>query len=211
MRKGTKAVSQIETIYNQLAPVYNFVYGKLFFNEGRRVAIELLELEPGHRVLEVGVGTGLTLPMYPLDCKITGIDLSEAMLREARELIRNQRVEHAEVKYMNANHLEFPDNHFDAVLGNLFISATSDPDGAMREMKRVCKPGGMLVLMNHFRSQSAVLAQVENAILPIARRVGFDSALDLNSLLQRAGLKAKQVRKVNLFNLWTAVSMVNDK
>jgi phosphatidylethanolamine/phosphatidyl-N-methylethanolamine N-methyltransferase len=211
MTKGSKSVSQIENIYNQLAPVYNFVYGKLFFNEGRRVAIELLELEPKQKVLEVGVGTGLTLPMYPLDCKITGIDLSQAMLREARDLIRKQRINHAEVKYMNANQLDFPDNHFDAVLGNLFISATSDPDGAMREMKRVCKPGGVLVLMNHFRSSSRVLAQMENAFSPLAHRLGFDSALDLDVLLDRAGLKAKRLKKVNIFNLWTAVSMVNSK
>lgn len=201
----------IESVYNQLAPVYNFVYGKLFFNEGRRVSIELLELEPGDRVLEVGIGTGLTLPMYPQDCTIVGIDLSEGMLEEARELIRKQRIKNASVQYMNANKLAFPDNSFDAVLGNLFISATSDPIGAMNEMKRVCKPGGMLVLMNHFRSKNKVVAGMEGAILPLAKRMGFDSTLDLDELLAKAGLRPKRLEKVNLLNMWTAVSMVNTK
>ena len=201
----------IESIYNQLAPVYNFVYGKLFFNEGRRTAIELLDLQAGDKVLEVGVGTGLTLPMYPIDCTIVGIDLSEGMLEEARQLIKKQHIHHASVKFMNANHLEFADDSFDAVLGNLFISATSDPVGAMNEMKRVCKPGGTLVLMNHFKSKNKIIGGMERAILPFAHRLGFDSALDLDELLARTGLESKRLEKVNLFNMWTAVAMTNSK
>lgn len=206
-----KSRRPIEQIYDRVGPIYNFIYGKVLFNEGRRTAIDLLEINAGDKVLEVGVGTGLTLPMYPVDCEVTGIDLAESMLEEAEELIRKQHIKNATVQVMNANELKFPDNHFDGVLGNLFISATSNPVGALNEMKRVCKPGGLLVLMNHFRSNNRMVAKMESFIGPLARRIGFDSALDLEELLKAADLQVKCVRKVNLFDMWTAVSMVNDK
>lgn len=208
---GKKQPKKIESFYDSLAPIYNFIYGKLLFNEGRRVAIDLLELKPKAKVLEVGVGTGLTLPMYPLDVKVTGIDLSLSMLEEAERLIERQRIANADVQYMNANKLAFPDNTFDGVLGNLFISATTDPVGALKEMKRVCKRGGVLVLMNHFRSTHPVLGTMEGMVSPLAKKVGFDSALDLDPLLDSCGLKVRHKKKVNAFNLWTAVSMVNEK
>ncbi len=206
-----KSRRPIEQIYSRVGPVYNFIYGKVLFNEGRRTAIDLLEIESGNRVLEVGVGTGLTLPIYPSDCEVIGIDLSKSMLEEAEDLIRKQHIENSTVQVMNANRLEFSDNHFDRVLGNLFISATSNPVGALNEMKRVCKPGGHLVLMNHFRSKNRLVAKVEALIGPLAKQIGFDSALDLQELLTAANLKVKCTRKVNLFDMWTAVSMVNEK
>ena len=201
----------IEEIYERLGPLYNFIYGKLLFNEGRRAAIDLSQLKPGDRVLEVGVGTGLTLPMYPMDCEVVGIDLSHQMLKSARELIARHHLKNAQVHFMNANALEFPDNSFDAIVGNMFISATSDPKGAMEEMKRVCKPSGHLVLMNHFKSTNRVLSLIEVFGLPLAKYLGFHSALDLDELLENAELKMEELQKVNLFNLWTAVSMKNQK
>lgn len=201
----------VERIYERVGPIYNFVYGKLLFNEGREKAIELLSIKPGHKILEVGVGTGLTLPLYPAKCNITGIDLSESMLKEAEELIEKKGLKNAHVKIMDATKLEFPDNHFDGILGNLFISATTYPEKALFEMKRVCKPGGMIVLMNHFRSDNIVIGNLENLINPIAQGIGFKSNLEMLPLLKSVGLKPKEVRKVNLFNLWTAVSMENTK
>jgi len=201
----------IEGIYGKIGPIYNFIYGKLLFNEGRTVAIDFLNIKKNHRILEVGVGTGLTLPLYPKDCEIIGIDLSESMLKEAEELIKKLKIRNAKVKKMNALKLEFPDNHFDGVLGNLFISATTYPVEALMEMKRVCKPGAMIVLMNHFKSENKVLATLERAIEPVASAAGFHSALEMEPLLKKTGLKVKEVQKVNMFNLWTAVSMVNEK
>jgi phosphatidylethanolamine/phosphatidyl-N-methylethanolamine N-methyltransferase len=115
------------------------------------------------------------------------------------------------VKLMNATNLEYPDNSFDGVLGNLFISATSFPRESLLEMKRVCKPGGMIVLMNHFKSEKRLLAAAENAFNPVALGLGFKSNLEMEPLLESVGLEPKNIRKVNLFNFWTAVSMVNKK
>jgi phosphatidylethanolamine/phosphatidyl-N-methylethanolamine N-methyltransferase len=201
----------IERIYESFGPYYNFVFGKLLFQEGREAAIDFLELKKGQRVLEVGVGTGLTLPLYPNDCKVVGVDLSESMLKEAEELIRKKRLKNASVKLMNATNLEYPDSSFDGVLGNLFISATSFPRESLLEMKRVCKPGGMIVLMNHFKSEKKLIAAAENAFNPVAQGLGFKSNLEMRPLLESVGLEPKSIRKVNMFNLWTAVSMVNKK
>jgi phosphatidylethanolamine/phosphatidyl-N-methylethanolamine N-methyltransferase len=202
----------VERFYEHLGPIYNFIYSDVLFDQGRRVALKFLELHGGECVLEVGVGTGLTLPMYPRNCKIVGIDLSDSMLAEARKLIEDYHLEHVTLKAMDATKLDFPDNHFDAVLGNLFISATTEPEAALLEMKRVCKPGGNIVLMNHFKSENKLLGLVESALDPFTTKlVGFRAALERDKLLAKVGLEVKDFRKVNLFGLWTAVVMVNKK
>lgn len=201
----------IEKIYQKAGPVYNFVYSKLLFNEGREIAIDMLRIEPGNKILEVGVGTGLTLPLYPKNCEVIGVDLSESMLEEARKLITEKKLHLCSVKNMNATKLDFPQNYFDSVLGNLFISATTEPEKSLVEMKRVCKPGGRIVLMNHFKSGSPVIAALEKAINPLALALGFKSDLEMLPLLHSVGLEPLEVKKVNLFGLWTAVAMDNKK
>lgn len=201
----------VERVYEGFAPFYNFVFSKLLFQEGRETAIDMLEIQPGQKVLEVGVGTGLTLPLYPHNCSVVGVDLSKNMLKEAETLIQKKKLKNCTVREMNATNLEYPDNTFDCVLGNLFISATSFPKESLIEMKRVCKPGGILALMNHFKSEHKVLGVMETAFNPVAKNLGFKSNLEMVPLLKSVGLKPKQVQKVNMFNLWTAVSMVNHK
>lgn len=201
----------VERIYENMAPFYNFIYGKLLFNDGRETAIDLLDIKAGQKVLEVGVGTGLTLPLYPRNCHITGVDISENMLQEAGHLIAAKKLKNASVKVMDATHLEFPDDSFDRVLGNLFISATTYPEKALLEMKRVCKPGGVMVLMNHFKSDNRILGTAESLFNPIAQKLGYKSNLEMRPLLASVGLEPRDVRKVNVLNLWTAVSMVNRK
>lgn len=201
----------VERAYEKFGPFYNYIFSKVLFQEGRETAVQLLEIKKGHKVLEVGVGTGLTLPLYPHFCTVTGVDLSESMLKEAEELIEKRELTNASVRIMDATKLEFPDDSFDGVLGNLFISATSFPKEALLEMKRVCKPGGTIVLMNHFKSENPVLGMMETAFNPVAQGLGFKSNLEMTPLLDAVGLKPKRVQKVNMFNLWTAVSLVNKK
>lgn len=201
----------VERVYEGFAPFYNFVFGKVLFMEGREASIDFLNIKMGQKVLEVGVGTGLTLPLYPHNCTVVGVDLSKNMLKEAEALIKKKKLKNCTVREMNATNLEFPDNTFDGVLGNLFISATSFPRESLLEMKRVCKPGGTIVLMNHFKSENPLLSAVETAFNPIAKHCGFRSDLEMKPLLDSVGLKAKQLQKVNMFNMWTTVSMVNEK
>ena len=209
--EGKKSHKIVERIYEGFAPFYNFVFSKLLFLEGREASIDMLEIKSGQKVLEVGVGTGLTLPLYPHNCSVVGVDISPNMLKEAEALIRKKKLKNCTVRVMNATNLEYPDNTFDRVLGNLFISATSFPKESLVEMKRVCKHGGVIVLMNHFKSEHKVLSAMESVFNPIAKGLGFHSNLEMEPLLESVGLKAKCVQKVNMFNLWTAVSMVNKK
>jgi len=210
-RSKPKKQKVIERIYDGVGPYYNFVFGKLFFQDGRETAIELLDIKPKQKLLEVGVGTGLTLPVYPRTAKVIGVDISASMLKEAEELIAEKKLKHVTVKQMDATSLQFADNSFDGVLGNLFISATSFPRESLLEMKRVCKPGGMIVLMNHFKSEHKVIGALETAFNPVAQKIGFKSNLEMGPLLESVGLKPLEIRKVNIFNMWTAVSMVNEK
>jgi phosphatidylethanolamine/phosphatidyl-N-methylethanolamine N-methyltransferase len=201
----------VERIYEGFAPFYNFVFSKLLFLEGREASIELLEIKSGQKVLEVGVGTGLTLPLYPRNCSVVGVDLSKNMLREAEQLMKKKKLKNCTVREMDATKLEFPDNTFDRILGNLFISATSFPRESLLEMKRVCKPNGVIVLMNHFKSEHKWLGAMETAFNPVAKNLGFKSNLEMGPLLESVGLTPKSLQKVNMFNMWTAVSMVNKK
>ncbi|HEY8280655.1 MAG TPA: class I SAM-dependent methyltransferase, partial [Bdellovibrionota bacterium] len=140
-----------------------------------------------------------------------GVDLSKNMLREAEQLMKKKKLKNCTVREMDATKLEFPDNTFDRILGNLFISATSFPRESLLEMKRVCKPNGVIVLMNHFKSEHKWLGAMETAFNPVAKNLGFKSNLEMGPLLESVGLTPKSLQKVNMFNMWTAVSMVNKK
>jgi phosphatidylethanolamine/phosphatidyl-N-methylethanolamine N-methyltransferase len=166
-------------VYERLAAVYDFVFG-VVLQPGRKRAVDRLGLKPGHRVLEVGIGTGLNAELYPRDCAVTGIDISRAMLEKARQRIHRNGLRHIQLLEMDAAHLTFPDDTFDIVYAPYLVSAVPDPVAVAREMRRVCRPGGRIVILNHFRSPNAWLATFERAITDFTAHVGFTADLDLD-------------------------------
>jgi len=142
---------QVERAYELLAPVYDFVFDWIFA-PGRQAAISHLGLTLNETVLEVGIGTGLNLPLYPPSCRLTGIDLSGEMLDKAVERTHKLAMPGVVLKVMDATSMDFADNEFDKALATYTISAVPDPIGVLREMRRVVKPGGIIVVLNHFRS-----------------------------------------------------------
>lgn len=198
----------IKRAYAILSPVYDFLFDKVFY-PGRVAAIDLLEIQPGDRVLEVGVGTGLNLPLYPRDCDVTGIDISEGMLRKADERVRTHGMTHATLMVMDASKLEFPDNSFDRVIATYVISAVPDPVKTLLEMRRVCKPSGHLVILNHFKSDNPVIGMFEKLLAPVCTKIGFDTELKLMPLLERVALAPEQLHRVNLMNGWRLVRCIN--
>lgn len=198
----------IKRAYAILSPVYDFLFDKVFY-PGRVAAIDLLEIKPGDRVLEVGVGTGLNLPLYPRNCEVTGIDISEEMLRKAEERIRTHGVMNAKLMVMDGSKLEFPDNSFDRVIATYVISAVPDPVKTLLEMRRVCKPSGHLVILNHFKSDNPVIGMFERLLAPVCTKIGFNTELKLMPLLERVALAPEQLHRVNLMNGWRLVRCIN--
>src|SRR5512136_520388 len=198
----------IKRAYAILSPVYDFLFDKVFY-PGRVAAIDLLEVKPGDRILEVGVGTGLNLPLYPRDCDVTGIDISEGMLRKADERVRTYGMTNTKLLVMDASKLEFPDNSFDRVIATYVISAVPDPVKTLLEMRRVCKPSGHLVILNHFKSENPIIGMFEKLLAPVCIKVGFDTELKLMPLLERVALSPDQMHRVNLMNGWRLVRCIN--
>jgi phosphatidylethanolamine/phosphatidyl-N-methylethanolamine N-methyltransferase len=201
---------QVERAYEFYAPVYDFVFDWIFA-PGRSAAIKHLDLRPSETVLEVGIGTGLNLPLYPATCRLTGIDLSQEMLDKAVERVQNLVMPNVTLKVMDATSMDFGDNEFDKAVATYTISAVPDPVAVLREMRRVVKPGGAIVVLNHFRSEGRVTACVEDLVAPVCTRLGWKSNLALTPLLAQVGLVPETIVKVNMFNGWRLVKCVNPK
>ncbi len=204
-------IESIEKAYQRYANIYDLTFGRIF-HRGRVVAAELLDIQPGDRVLEVGVGTGLTLPFFPSSCTIVGIDLSEHMLKKARKNIASHGMKNVEILKMDALKMGFPDDSFDRVIAAYVVSVVPDPVQALREMMRVCKKGGKIVFINHFKSDNRVVAAFERFISPLSRHLGFKTDLELEPILEQLPeLKVEKIEGVNLFNYWRVIEAINDK
>jgi phosphatidylethanolamine/phosphatidyl-N-methylethanolamine N-methyltransferase len=198
----------IKRAYAILSPVYDFLFDKIF-HPGRVAAINLLEIQPGDRVLEVGVGTGLNLPLYPKGCSVTGIDISEEMLRKARQRVQEYGITNVTLEVMDASKLTFPNDSFDRVIATYVISAVPDPVKTLLEMRRVCKPSGHLVILNHFKSDNPLIGAFEEMLAPVCTQIGFKTDLKLKPLLERVALAPEQLHRVNLMNGWRLVRCIN--
>jgi phosphatidylethanolamine/phosphatidyl-N-methylethanolamine N-methyltransferase len=162
----------IARAYGRWAPVYDLVFGQVFAR-GRDAAITAAE-RIGGRILEVGVGTGLSLPAYSHSNRITGIDISEPMLRKAQERVRALKLDNVEaLSVMDATKLAFPDASFDVVVAQFVITAVPDPEATLDEFARVLRPGGEIILVNHIGAESGPRALFEAGFAPIARRLGW--------------------------------------
>jgi phosphatidylethanolamine/phosphatidyl-N-methylethanolamine N-methyltransferase len=201
---------QVKRAYKFYAPAYDFVFDWIF-HPGREQAMRLLDVKRNDHVLEVGIGTGLNLPLYPTHCHITGIDLSEEMLEKAQDKVIELALIGVTLKVMDATVMDFGESEFDSAVATYTISAVPDPVGVLREMRRVVKPGGSIVLLNHFRSERRVVGRLEDLVSPVCTRLGWKSNLPFEPLLKRVGLIPDISTKVNLFNGWRLIKCVNRK
>jgi len=201
---------QVERAYELYAPVYDFIFDWIFA-PGRVAAVKHLDIQRGDSVLEVGIGTGLNLPLYPPACRLTGIDLSAEMLDKAVERVQTLAMPNVTLKVMDATSMDFADDEFDKAVATYTISAVPDPVAVLREMRRVVKPGGLLVTLNHFRSERRVVGWLEDLVAPLCTRLGWKSNLALGPLLAAVGLEPEVVARANMFNGWRLVKCVNRK
>lgn len=177
----------VEVSYARWAPVYDRTFGAVT-NVGRKYAVRYMN-GYGPSVLEVGVGTGLALPHYDSEMQVTGIDASEEMLEKARKKVQKLSLSHVkDLRYMDARNLEFPDNHFDAVAAMHIVSVVPEPERVVAEMARVCKPGGRVVITNHFARDKGALARLERLSAPFSNLLGWHSDFEISRVLRQDNL-----------------------
>ena len=199
----------VEGVYEKLAKVYDLTFGPTL-HPGRLIALERMGIRPGDKILEVGVGTGINASLYPRNCHVTGIDFSAKMLDKARERVAKKGVTNVTLGEMDAANLTFADGSFDIVYAPYVISVVSDPLRVVSEMHRVCRPGGKIVILNHFRSLSPFVSRVERAISPFTVHIGFKADLDLPGFLAQAGLHPVSIEKVSFPRIWSLVTCIKN-
>jgi phosphatidylethanolamine/phosphatidyl-N-methylethanolamine N-methyltransferase len=197
-------------LYSDLAPLYDKTFGKIFYTRLRSV-IETLAIPRGSKVLEVGAGTGTSFPAYPRHCEVVGIDLAPDMLARAQDKIDENDWSHIRVIEMNALDLKFPDNSFDYVMAFHVVTVVPEPVKLIEEAKRVCKPGGKIVVVNHFTSTSPVLGFLTEALDPVTRYLGWSTKLKMKPFIEEAHLKVDEIYKLSKLSLHTVLVGTNDK
>jgi phosphatidylethanolamine/phosphatidyl-N-methylethanolamine N-methyltransferase len=203
-------LAKVERVYTSYAGIYDKIFGKVF-HEGRESAIRNLDVQPNERILEVGVGTGLALPMYPRHCQIVAIDFSEGMLDIAKKRTSEHQMDHVTLHRMDAGAMDFADNSFDTVVAAYVVTAVPDYRKVVNEMIRVCRPGGRIIMLNHFSNGNKVIAAVEKVISPLTKHLGWRTDLSLNTVLEGTSLHVARKQNVNPLRFWALVECVNRK
>ena len=178
-------IGTVAKAYARWAPVYDFVFGAVF-DSGRKASIAAAE-RVGGRILDVGIGTGISLTDYSPGSRVVGVDYCEPMLRKAHERVAERRLAHVEaLAVMDAQHLGFPDASFDVVVAQYVITTVPDPEAALDEIARVTRPGGEIVLVNHLGADLGLRRVLEQGFAPVARRLGWRAEFRFERLAQWA-------------------------
>jgi phosphatidylethanolamine/phosphatidyl-N-methylethanolamine N-methyltransferase len=193
---GDINLAGVTKAYDRWAPIYDLVFGKVF-DEGRRSTIAEAD-RIGGRVLDVGVGTGISLSDYSRGTKLCGVDISEGMLRRAKQRVREFGLTNVEtLAVMDAKQLAFKDGSFDAVVAQYVITAVPDPEATLDDFARVLKPGGEIILVNHLGAEDGFRKVFEQGFSPIARRLGWSPEFPwarLTGWAARAGFRVIERR-----------------
>jgi len=195
--------------YRRWAPVYDFTFGTVA-ESGRKHTAKIINRRRG-RVLEVGVGTGLSLPCYEKHLTVTGIDLSPEMLDKARARVRRQGLGNIDgLHEMDAGALAFPDESFDTVVAMYVMTVVPDAEKVMRELERVCAAGGEVILVNHFSQEDGIRGFVERRLAPLASSIGWHAVFTLDRVLVCEDLRLAERRTLWPFGLFTMLRFVKE-
>jgi len=190
--------------YRLIAPLYDFVFG-FALQHGRRLAVAALNARRGDRILEVGVGSGMSLPMYPRGASVIGIDISSEMLDKARRRIEERDLSRVQVLNMDAGQMGFFDESFDKAVVMYAVSGFPNPAETMAEVQRVCKPGATLVIVNRFASTGPVARFFDILLAPLFRLLRYRLDLDIDTFLREANLDLLDRKPANLFGYSTVL------
>lgn len=196
-------------IYSIYSHFYDSFFGALF-HPGHRAANKLMNIQPGERILEVGIGTGISLYLYPRDAEVVGIDTSHHMIRQAGK--RKQRLEYHNVRLCiaDASQMAFRSGYFDKVIAAHSITVIPKPFETLKEIKRVCKKDAEIFFLNYAGSDDNLIARFERALSPIRHRLGLGKALNLEELLHNANFKIDFKDRVSIFKLCQIIRCKNN-
>jgi len=197
-------IDGVRDAYRRYAHLYDRWFGKIF-HPGRKLAIDQMGIKPGDRVLEVGVGTGLSLPEYPEGVEVTGIDVSPEMINQARQRAEDAGMTGVTLAEMDAEAMDLPDRAFDHVVAMYVLSVSPHPRRVVNEMRRVCKPGGDLFIVNHFRHANPVISTFERLLAPLSGLFGFHPDFAYDDFIEQTDLQVIETHPVNLLGYWTLV------
>jgi phosphatidylethanolamine/phosphatidyl-N-methylethanolamine N-methyltransferase len=200
--------SSTRKIYNTQSKFYDVIARHLVIRR-QRTAIEQMGIEPGQHILDIGVGTGLSLLSYPDHAKVVGLDLSEGMLSKAASRIRRHRIANAQLVRGNAMSLPFEDNRFDHVLVSHVVTVVSDPVTLIDEIRRVGKPGCWIVIINRFRSSNPFWAAMDRIFNPFFERIGWRSNLCFQELRDLTDLNVEFRYRLDRVDFWQTIFAVN--
>lgn len=199
----------VKTAYKRWAPIYDHTFGKVS-TVGRQHAVEMINARQG-KVLEVGVGTGLSLPIYDEHLDIIGIDLSPEMLEKAREKVEEEGLSNVKGLYeMDAGDLKFPDATFDIIVAMYVMTVVPDPEKVMRELARVTKPGGEIILVNHFSTTEGVRGWVERRMAPFAEIIGWRPVFDVARVMVCDDLHVVETKSLRPWGIFTMMRFHKD-
>ncbi len=195
-------IEAVQTSYARWAPVYDRTFGAIT-NVGRRRAVAYLNTQSGS-VLEVGVGTGLSLQHYNPALQVTGFDFSAEMLAKAQDKVDRLQLDHVvALRQMDARELDFPDNAFDNVAAMHVLSVVPEPERVMAEIARVLKPGGRVVITNHFKRERGALAILERITAPLANTIGWHSDFEIETVLKEPSLEIEEQKTLPPLGMMT--------
>jgi phosphatidylethanolamine/phosphatidyl-N-methylethanolamine N-methyltransferase len=196
----------VKTAYRRYAGVYDALFGPVL-QAGRKAVLQALQLRPGDRVLEVGVGTGLSLTMYPPSVRVTGIDLSSEMLEKARGRVARHDLANVEALLeMDAETMSFADASFDKVVAMYVMPVVRNPARVLEEFHRVCRPDGEIYLVNHVKSDNRIIRAFEMGLARFSNQIGFRPDFELRELVNGSG-QIDEVARINV--LWRVMRVRN--
>jgi phosphatidylethanolamine/phosphatidyl-N-methylethanolamine N-methyltransferase len=195
----------VRNAYRLWAPIYDYSFG-VVATPGRRLAVSKLNEAEGH-VLEVGVGTGLSLPDYKPSLDVTGIDLSEDMLEKAAERVERLGLKGKHLLVMDAGRLSFADNSFDAAAVMYVMTVVPDPAAVMAEIRRVLRPGGTAIVVNHFSRESGLRAAAERGLARHSRRLGWHPIFPMKTVTGAPGFRLVEAIDLPPFGLFTLLRL----